>query len=71
MLTGLDTREKIVSAQSIAAEGAVVLIIGYFDPLHAAETRRLHELIAGADTVVVALDDPDDALLPRVARAEM
>ena len=57
--------------QGIPAAGTVVLIIGYFDPLHAVHARRLQELRSGADTVVVAIDDPADALLSRSARAEL
>jgi hypothetical protein len=67
----LDTREKIVPAQAVRATGAVLLVVAYFDPLHAVEARRIHELSDDAGTVVVALDDPPDPLLSRRARAEL
>jgi bifunctional ADP-heptose synthase (sugar kinase/adenylyltransferase) len=71
ILTGLDTREKIVPAQSVRAAGRVVLVLGYFDPLHAALAAKLRELRHDADTLIVAVDDPEEPLLPRQARAEL
>jgi glycerol-3-phosphate cytidylyltransferase-like family protein len=48
-----------------------MLIAGYFDPLHAVHVRRLRELSKAGATLVVAIDDPPDPLLPRAARAEL
>jgi hypothetical protein len=67
----LDTRAKIVSSQSISptGEGGTV-VIGYFDPLFAANVIRLNEICDRAPiTAVVA--DRADALLPLRARAEL
>jgi hypothetical protein len=64
----LDTREKIVSIESIRKRGTDrKIVIGYFDPLHAANVARLQEL--GPVMVIVA--DRPDAILPLRARAEL
>lgn len=65
----MDTREKIITAEQLtkldgSAEWAAV--VGLFDPLTAAQARRLH----GRNLVAVVLDVPD-SLLPAQARAEL
>ena len=74
----MDTRTKIVDANrlaEIAAEvrrsgGRLRIVRGYFDVLIAPQVRRLRELSGGA-TLVVALDDPPEPVLPARARAEL
>lgn len=45
------------------------LAIATFDPMLAAGARRLRELRAGADLLVVLVDSPQNPLLPAAARA--
>jgi cytidyltransferase-like protein len=72
MLTSLDTRIKIVAPDGVRRdERPLSLVIGYFDPLHAAHIRRLNELCKGCEQIVVALADPPEPLLPLRARAEL
>jgi len=47
------------------------VIAGYFDPLHAGHTRRLRELCRNGERIIVAVDDPPEAILPARARAEL
>jgi hypothetical protein len=64
----LDTREKIVSIEWIRERGTNrKVVVGYFDPLYAANVGRLQEL--GPVMVIVA--DRPDAILPIRARAEL
>jgi hypothetical protein len=64
----LDTREKIVSIEAIRKRGTNrKIVIGYFDPLYAANVARLQEF--GRVTVIVA--DRPGAILPLGARAEL
>jgi bifunctional ADP-heptose synthase (sugar kinase/adenylyltransferase) len=68
----LDTRSKIVSAGQVAGGGkALKVIIGYFDPLHAAQTRKLRSVGSAGECLVVAVDDPASPLLPLRARQEL
>jgi hypothetical protein len=65
----LDTRQKIVSLESIRFP-VTKLVVGYFDPLWADNVVRLNEISNGGRiTVVVA--DRADALLPLRARGEL
>lgn len=68
----MDTRRKIVrdSAGWRVPPGATGAI-GHFDPLLAAHAAQLESLRAGAAALVVCVDDPDDPILPREARAEL
>lgn len=47
------------------------MLIGHFDPLYAAHVRRLREVCAPGETIVVVLTDPPKPLLPAAARAEL
>lgn len=64
----MDTREKIVSIDSIRAHGAKTkVVVGYFDPLYAAHVARLQEF---GRTIVIVADTPNPILSLR-ARAEL
>jgi hypothetical protein len=67
----LDTRTKIVEPRSVPSGGPVRVIVGYFDPIHAAEIRELRRLAPANTTIVAAIDDPPDPLLPVAGRAEL
>ena len=47
------------------------VIVGYFDPVHAAQIRALKQLVPPEATVVAAVAQPPDPLLPQRARAEL
>jgi hypothetical protein len=49
----------------------VRVIVGYFDPIYAAQIRALMELARSHSIVVAAVADPPDPLLPARARAEL
>jgi hypothetical protein len=49
----------------------VRVIVGYFDPIHAAQIRELRKLAPAEATIVAAIDDPPDPLLPTSGRAEL
>jgi hypothetical protein len=74
----MDTREKIINlarAAEIAAglrrDGArLKLVAGYFDVLTSELVGRLGAL-AGGQTLMLAVVDPPQALLPARARAEL
>ena len=51
--------------------GPVRVIVGYFDPMHAAQIRELLQLAPPNTTIVAAIDDPPDPLLPVAGRAEL
>lgn len=65
-----DTRRKIVDSLPVEARQLKV-IVGYFDPMHAAHARRLRELAAAGGRVVVFVADPAEPLLPLRARLEL
>ena len=71
----MDTRHKIVSARAAAerlrGEPKRRLLVGHFDPLYAAHARRLQEICAPGEQLVVVLTDPPHPLLPAAARAEL
>lgn len=46
-------------------------VVGYFDPMHAGHARRLQQLCAPGEKIVVFVDDPPNPLLPARARAEL
>jgi hypothetical protein len=65
----LDTREKILTAEQLPAldrSAEWTAVVGLFDPLTAAQARRLH----GCKLLAIVLDVPD-SLLPVRARAEL
>jgi cytidyltransferase-like protein len=66
----LDTRAKIVDELPEDASNYKV-IAGYFDPMHAGHTRRLRQLCANGERIVVAVADPPEPILPIRARAEL
>jgi hypothetical protein len=64
----LDTREKIVSINSICAlPQSTKVVVGYFDPLWAANVVRLQEI---GRAIVIVADRPNPILSLR-ARAEL
>ena len=64
----MDTREKIVPIEAIRARGdKIKVVVGYFDPLYAANVARLQEI---GRAIVIVTDRPD-AILPLRARAEL
>lgn len=70
----MDTRTKIISAEEAAAIGQpakLKVVVGYFDPLHAAHVRRLSELRRNGETLVAVVADPPAPVLPLRARAEL
>lgn len=68
----MDTRTKIVAPHAIVRDGRPILLIqGFFDPLHAATVRRLNELCKEDAVIAVGIADPPAPLLPWRARAEL
>lgn len=51
--------------------GPVNVIVGYFDPIHAAQIRALKQLAPAEAITVAAIAEPPDPLLPQGARAEL
>ena len=51
--------------------GPVRVIVGFFDPIHAAQIRALKQLAPKESVVVAAIADPPEPLLPARARAEL
>jgi bifunctional ADP-heptose synthase (sugar kinase/adenylyltransferase) len=47
------------------------LVVGFFDPLLAANARRIREFRAGANLLVALVDSPAIPLLPAEARANV
>jgi hypothetical protein len=67
----VDTREKIVSEERLAAllaSGSWVAVVGRFDPMTAAEAERLGEFARLGKVLGIVLED-EEALLPVYARA--
>lgn len=72
MLTGLDTRHKIVTPAEIRRDGRpLCLVAAFFDPMHAGQLSRLREVCPAGSMIVVAIDDPPEPLLDRRARTEL
>lgn len=72
----MDTREKIAPLNSLAAllgTAQWLAVIGLFDPLTAAEARRLRQLAAhnGRRKILVIVLDVENALLSAEARAAL
>ena len=68
----MDTRDKIVDPSGLRRDGRPLkLIIGYFDPLHAAHVRRMRQLCTPGEQIVVAIANPPSPLLSSRARAEL
>lgn len=51
--------------------GPVNVIVGFFDPVHAAQIRALRQLASAESVIVAAIAEPPDPLLPQRARAEL
>jgi hypothetical protein len=69
----LDTRTKIVSTEEaarLASSGATV-VSGYFDPMTASHARRLAQLKREGAPLLVLIAEPENAILPARARAEL
>jgi bifunctional ADP-heptose synthase (sugar kinase/adenylyltransferase) len=69
----VDTRTKIVpysDAARIAVDGATV-VSGYFDPLLVSHADRLERLKRAGAPLLVLISDPERAILPARARAEL
>jgi bifunctional ADP-heptose synthase (sugar kinase/adenylyltransferase) len=47
------------------------IILGYFDPLYSAHIQALQDACAPGSLIVVAVDHPDNPVLPWRARAEL
>ena len=47
------------------------MIVGHFDPMTAAHTRRLAEVRLHTGSIAVIVTDPPDPILPQRARAEL
>lgn len=75
----MDTRTKVIgaaaaleAARRVRASGKrVKLVKGCFDPLLAAQARRLRELADPASALFVAICEPAHPILPARARAEL
>ncbi|MEO8660949.1 MAG: hypothetical protein ABI693_20935 [Bryobacteraceae bacterium] len=75
----MDTRQKIQPAAAVAAATSAALsrgrqchlVVGFFDPLLAANARRIREFRAGAHLLVALVDSPTTPLLPAEARANV
>jgi hypothetical protein len=67
----LDTRTKIVEPGSIPRDRTVKVLLCYLDPLWGREVDALREHADSAATMVVAVADPPEPLLPLRARAEL
>jgi cytidyltransferase-like protein len=66
----LDTRSKIVDAVPSDAR-RLKIVVGYFDPMHAGHVRRLRELCADGEKLIVFVADLPEPILPTRARAEL
>ncbi|MBV9269034.1 MAG: hypothetical protein JO061_22880 [Acidobacteriaceae bacterium] len=70
----MDTRRKIIDldrARTLLEDGDWVVIAGFFDPVTAAQARRLHALKREASKLMVMIEPADEALLPADARAAL
>jgi bifunctional ADP-heptose synthase (sugar kinase/adenylyltransferase) len=68
----LDTRQKIVEVSRIDRCGKPLIVIsGYFDPLHAEHVRLLSNLASPDECLAVIVSDPERPYLPLRARAEL
>ncbi len=70
----LDTRAKIVGADAAleaAQRGHTAIVTGHFDPLLVEHARRLRDIRAGSDSLIVVLLNPPDPILSSQARAEL
>lgn len=71
----MDTRAKILSreaARNLRGQcPRLKVVTGNFDPLLAAHARRLEQLRAPEETLLVVVTDPRQPLLPARARAEL
>jgi hypothetical protein len=67
----LDTRTKIIEPGSIPRHRPVRILVSYLDPLWSDQVAALQRHVVADETVVLAIDDPPEALMPMQARAEL
>jgi hypothetical protein len=67
----LDTRTKIVEPGSIPRDRSVRILLCYLDPVWGREVHTLRQHADANATMVIAVADPPDPLLPLRARAEL
>ncbi|MBS1877386.1 MAG: hypothetical protein JSU00_29510 [Acidobacteria bacterium] len=70
----MDTRSKIVSLETAlgaAADRDTAVVVGYFDPLQLDHARRIAEIRASHECVIVALEDPPSPVLDARSRAQL
>jgi bifunctional ADP-heptose synthase (sugar kinase/adenylyltransferase) len=69
----VDTRTKIVPAAEAArlAANGVMVVSGYFDPLLSAHPEQLLALKPEGGSLLVAIAEPPNPILPARARAEL
>lgn len=70
----MDTREKILPLNSLDAvlrTGNWVIAVGQFDPLTAAQAKRLHALHTDGSKLLAIVLETRQALLPASARAAL
>ena len=68
----MDTREKIVSVEQLAARldrGPWLAVVGAFDPLTLAQAERLAQLSGNGKAVLAVVEPGSGTLLPVEARA--
>ena len=70
----MDTREKFVAVQDLAdllASGEWIVVVGQFDPMTAAQARRLAAIKKKESRLLALVVDSGSALLPNEARAAL
>lgn len=70
----MDTRTKIVdldTARNQASQPRTAVVIGYFNPVLAEHARRMRELRAGYDRLIVIVADPAEPLMDAMERAQL
>jgi hypothetical protein len=68
----VDTREKILPVEKLASllrNGEWIIAVGEFDPLTAAQAKRLNTLKAQGGKLMALILESDHSLLPAPARA--
>lgn len=58
-------------AASAIPPGSYAVVTGYFDPLTADHARRLAQIRAAHEKLIVVVNGGDDGILPSSARAEL
>jgi hypothetical protein len=70
----VDTRKKVVpfgNVQPLLAHGEWLVVVGVFDPLTAAQAKRIAECARRGRPVLVVVLDDGETLLPAEARAAL